>query len=149
MRSTGKPIITSSATKGHEKSRKNNGQKNIISVTSPSTAFTLRNEQLVAAYRKMFTARKCDDKILVLLRQGKAFFHIGGSGHEAAQVGTALALKPGHDWAYPYYRDMAFSLALGYSVEEVMLDALHRGSNPSSGGFAMPFHWGHKKWRIV
>ena len=109
----------------------------------------LSNEQLLNAYRMMFTSRKCDDKILVLLRQGKVFFHIGGSGHEAAQVGTALAMKPGYDWAYPYYRDMAFSLGFGYTVEEIFREALHRASGPSSGGFAMPFHWGHKQWRII
>jgi 2-oxoisovalerate dehydrogenase E1 component len=97
----------------------------------------------------MYTSRKCDDKILLLLKQGKVFFHIGGSGHEAAQVATALAMTPGHDWAYPYYRDMAFSLAFGYTVEEIFMEALHRAQGPSSGGFAMPFHWGHKKWRIV
>src|SRR5437660_5618642 len=109
----------------------------------------LSKERLLDAYRTMFTARKTDDKILLLLKQGKVFFHIGGSGHEAVQVATAMALRPGYDWAYPYYRDLPFSLAFGYTVEEVFLEALHRAKGPSSGGFAMPFHWGQKKWRII
>lgn len=109
----------------------------------------LDRDRLIDAYRTMYTARKTDDKILLLLKQGKVFFHIGGSGHEAAQVGTAFALKPGYDWAYPYYRDLAFSLGFGYTVEEIFLEALHRAKGPSSGGFAMPFHYGHKRWRIV
>ncbi len=109
----------------------------------------LSKERLVDAYRMMFTARKTDDKILILLKQGKVFFHIGGSGHEAAQVATSFAMKPGYDWAYPYYRDLPFSLAFGYTVEEVFLEALHRVKGPSSAGFAMPFHWGHKRLRIV
>jgi 2-oxoisovalerate dehydrogenase E1 component len=109
----------------------------------------LAPSRLVDAYRTMYTARKTDDKILVLLKQGKVFFHIGGSGHEAAQVATAFAMKPGHDWAYPYYRDLGFSLGFGYTVEEIFLEALHRVTGPSSAGFAMPFHYGHKKWRIV
>jgi 2-oxoisovalerate dehydrogenase E1 component len=116
---------------------------------APNTSAVLSRERLVDAYRLMYTARKTDDKILLLLKQGKAFFHIGGSGHEAAQIGTAFALKPGYDWAYPYYRDMAFSLAFGYSEEDIFLEALHRAKGPSSGGFAMPFNYGHKKWRIV
>ncbi|HLX12332.1 MAG TPA: thiamine pyrophosphate-dependent enzyme, partial [Bacteroidota bacterium] len=62
---------------------------------------------------------------------------------------TAYAMKPGSDWAYPYYRDLSFSLGFGYSVEDVFLEALHRAKGPSSAGFAMPFHYGHKKWRIV
>src|ERR1051325_5697781 len=109
----------------------------------------LSNDRLIEAYRTMFTARKTDDKILLLLRQGKVFFHIGGSGHEAAQVGTAFAMKPGYDWACPYYRDLAFSLGFGYNVEEIFLEALHRAKGPSSAGFAMPFHYGHKKWRNI
>jgi len=104
---------------------------------------------LVRAFTTMYTARKTDDKILILLRQGKVFFHIGGSGHEAAQVGTALAMTPGRDWAYPYYRDLGFSLGFGYTVEEIFEEALHRVSGPSSAGFAMPFHYGHRKHRIV
>lgn len=107
------------------------------------------NETLVRAFTAMYTARKTDDKILLLLKQGKVFFHIGGSGHEAAQVGTALAMKPGHDWAYPYYRDLGFSLGFGYTVEEIFQEALHRAAGPSSAGFAMPFHYGHKRHRIV
>ena len=61
----------------------------------------------------------------------------------------ALAMRPGHDWAYPYYRDLGFSLQFGYTIEEIMLEALHRRGGPSSNGFAMPFHYGHRKWRIV
>jgi 2-oxoisovalerate dehydrogenase E1 component len=107
------------------------------------------SNQLVLAYKNCVTARLLDNKILILLKQGKVFFHIGGSGHEAAQTATALALKPGHDWAYPYYRDLAFSLQLGYTIEEIMLEVLHRKSGISSHGYAMPFHYGHKKWRII
>jgi 2-oxoisovalerate dehydrogenase E1 component len=109
----------------------------------------LPRDQIVAAYRNVVSARLLDAKILILLKQGKVFFHIGGSGHEVAQVATALAMKPGVDWAYPYYRDLGFSLQFGYSIEDLMLDALHRTGGPSSNGYSMPFHYGHKKWRII
>ena len=109
----------------------------------------LPKDQILGAYSNLVAARLIDGKILTLLKQGKVFFHIGVSGHETAQVATALALQPGHDWAYPYYRDLAFSLQFGYSIEEVMLEALHRKGGPSSHGFAMPFHYGHKDLRIV
>lgn len=109
----------------------------------------LSQDHLLGAYRNAIAARALDGKILTLLKQGKVFFHIGGSGHEIAQVATALALRPGIDWAYPYYRDLAFSLQFGYTIEEIMLEALHRRGGPSSNGFAMPFHYGHRKWRII
>ncbi|MCZ6775472.1 MAG: dehydrogenase E1 component subunit alpha/beta [Ignavibacteria bacterium] len=110
---------------------------------------SLAKEQIIDTYKNCVAARLIDNKILLLLKQGKCFFHIGGSGHEVAQTATALAMKPGYDWAYPYYRDLAFSLQFGYTIEEIMLEALHRKGGPSSNGFAMPFHYGHKKWRII
>ncbi len=110
---------------------------------------SLKKEQILSVYKNALAGRLIDNKILVLLKQGKVFFHIGGSGHEIAQTATALAMKPGYDWAYPYYRDLSFSLQFGYTIEDVMLEALHRKGGPSSNGFAMPFHYGHKKWRIV
>ena len=118
--------------------------------TAHGTAFdALTREQLLGAYQTILAARVVDGKILTLLKQGKIFFHIGGSGHEAAQVAMALALRPGHDWAYPYYRDLAFSLQYGYTIEEVFLESLHRRGGPSSNGFSMPSHYGHKRLRIV
>jgi len=106
-------------------------------------------EGIVGAYRNAVAARLIDQKILILLKQGKVFFHIGGSGHEIAQIAMAFAMKPGYDWAYPYYRDLAFSLQFGYTIEEIMLEALHRKGGPSSDGYTMPFHYGHRRWRIV
>ena len=106
-------------------------------------------EQILGAYRSALAARLIDSKILVLLKQGKAFFHIGGSGHEIAQTAMALAMKPGYDWAYPYYRDLAFALQYGYTIEEIFLEALHRAGGPGSKGFSMPFHYGLVRARIV
>ncbi len=106
-------------------------------------------EQLRGAYANAVAARLMDAKILTLLKQGKIFFHIGGSGHEAAQVALALALQPGKDWTYPYYRDMAFALQFGFPLEQIMLDAMHRAGSISSNGFAMPFHYGYRELRMV
>src|SRR5512146_1337776 len=84
----------------------------------------LTRDELLRAYRTMLLSRAMDDKQMKLLKQGKAFFHIGGSGHEAAQIAAATALRPGFDWACPYYRDQAFSLHFGMTPEEIFLAAL-------------------------
>jgi 2-oxoisovalerate dehydrogenase E1 component len=108
----------------------------------------LPKEELLRAYRSMLAARRADEKILILLKQGKCFFHIGGSGHEAAQVAAASALKPGHDWAFPYYRDMAFALHLGQTLEDVFLMSLHRAEDPATGGRLPQGHYGRRDLRI-
>ncbi len=110
---------------------------------------TYSPEQLRGAYTNAVAARLMDAKILILLKQGKVFFHIGCSGHEVAQVAMAMTLQPGKDWSYPYYRDMGFALQCGYTIEEIMLDAMHRAGSISSNGYSMPFHYGHKQLRMV
>lgn len=106
-------------------------------------------KELVNVYRNMALARKLDERMLVLLRQGKGFFHIGGSGHEAAQVAMARVMRIGEDWSYPYYRDLAFCLGLGMTARDVLLCHLSREEDPNSGGRQMPAHYGHKALRIV
>ncbi len=106
-------------------------------------------KQLLDIYRSMLLSRKSDDKQLTLLRQGKVHFHIGGSGHEAAKIGAVLNFDTEKDWAYCYYRDQAFVMGWGMTVEEVFLHSLAKADDPNSGGRQIPHHWGHKKLRIV
>ena len=59
-------------------------------------------KQILEIYYKMSLSRALDKKMLILLKQGKSFFHMGASGHEAAQLAASLIIKPGKDWSYPY-----------------------------------------------
>ncbi len=106
-------------------------------------------KELVGVYRKMVTARRLDEKMLIMLKQGKSFFHIGCSGHEAAQLAASSVMRPKEDWSYPYYRDAAFCLGLGMTSREQLLCFLARKNDPNSGGRQMPQHYGHKDLRIV
>ena len=106
-------------------------------------------EELLKIYKSMLLSRKTDEKQLILLRQGKVNFHIGGSGHEAAQVAAVMNFKPNSDWAYCYYRDQAFVIGWGMTVEEVFLHSLAKADDPNSGGRQIPHHWGKKDLRIV
>ncbi len=108
----------------------------------------LGKDQLLDAYKLMKTSRLLDAKMLVLLKQGKSFFHIGCMGHEAVQVAATVALEQGRDWAYPYYRGQALCLGMGMKPYECLLSFLAKGDDPNSGGRQMPQHYGHKDLNI-
>jgi 2-oxoisovalerate dehydrogenase E1 component len=109
----------------------------------------LSPDRLLEIYRLMVLSRRIDDREIMLKRQQKIFFQISGAGHEAIQVGAGLALKPGYDWFFPYYRDRALCLALGQSPLDMFLQAAGVATDPSSGGRQMPNHWSSRKLHIV
>ncbi|RME88282.1 MAG: hypothetical protein D6785_01040, partial [Planctomycetota bacterium] len=106
-------------------------------------------EELLDLYQTMYASRKLDEKMLMLIRQGKGFFHIGSSGHEAANLAAAKAMKPAYDWFYPHYRDMALCLGLGHRYEDIMLAFFSKKDDIACGGRQMPQHFGNHKLRIV
>ena len=106
-------------------------------------------QQLVEIYRLMLLSRRVDDREILLKRQQKIFFQISGAGHEALAVGAALAMRPGYDWFFPYYRDRALVLALGYTPADMMLQAVGAATDPASGGRQMPTHWSSRSLNIV
>src|SRR6516225_3410681 len=112
-------------------------------------ALGLGVEKLRTMYRQMVLSRSIDRRMWILNRQGKAPFVISGQGHEAAQVGAAAAMRPGVDWLAPYYRDLAFCVALGMTARDFMLGVFARRDDPSSGGRQMPSHFGLRRARII
>lgn len=108
-------------------------------------ALNLNKDEMLRALKYMLYARKSDDKHLTLVKQGKSFFHIGGSGHEAAQVAIAMSLEPGKDWAWTYYRDIAFTYTMGMTPKEYFLLAAGKPECTASGGKQMPGHFGNPR----
>jgi 2-oxoisovalerate dehydrogenase E1 component alpha subunit len=109
----------------------------------------LSTENLLEMYWLMVLSRRLDERTWVLHRQGKIAFHISSIGHEAAQVGAAMALRRGHDWIAPYYRDLSLMLALGFTPKEFMLGVMGKKGEPNSGGRQMPSHWSLRRMNVV
>ncbi|MCK6612962.1 MAG: thiamine pyrophosphate-dependent enzyme [Ignavibacteriaceae bacterium] len=105
----------------------------------------ISREELLNFYRLMYTARHIDVKAMNYLKQGKTFFHIAGSGHEAVQVAFGQKLNPKVDWAFPYYRDLALILAMGYKPIDFFMQSFAKRGDLSSGGRQLPCHWGYTR----
>lgn len=117
--------------------------------TPPHLRLGLSRQRLIAGLRTMIASRETDDRLWLLNRQGRAHFVVTAAGHEAAQLGCAWAIRVGHDYVVPYYRDMTLVMALGQSVLDVLLHAMARRDDPSSGGRQMFGHYSSRRLRIV
>ena len=108
----------------------------------------MTKDELMNVLRLMNLSRTMDIKVMNLLKQGKAFFHIAGAGHEATQIAFGLAMKHSVDWAFPYYRDMCFMLTLGMKPEDAFLAFLGKADDPLTGSRQMPCHWSSKEFNV-
>jgi len=121
----------------------------VVSVKEIPGAAGLSGDKLLDIYYKMLLARTVGQRERMLNRMGRGPFAVTGEGHEATQVGTAFALRPGHDWVVPYYRDIAVALTVGQSPRDLLLAHLSRADDISSGGRNMPSHFSDPHLRIV
>jgi 2-oxoisovalerate dehydrogenase E1 component alpha subunit len=108
----------------------------------------LSDEEALQVYRLMVLTRAVDERLWILSRQGRAHFVLTGRGHEAAQIGSALALRPGHDYLFTYYRDMGVGLAMGFTAEQMFLSVLARQGDEFAGGRQLPNHFASNRLRF-
>ena len=123
-------------------SNNRNGRAAHAKKNKEKLTLNLSKEESLKILRHMLTGRAIDTKAMNLLRQGKTFFHIAGSGHEAIQAAIGISLDSKKDWFYPYYRDITVAMCAGITPKEFFLQSLAKVDDPSSGGRQLPCHWG-------
>src|SRR3954465_4042092 len=65
----------------------------------------LSNKELTGFYKKLLLPRMIEEKMLVLLRQGKISKWFSGIGQEAISVGASMALEQ-DEWIMPLHRNL-------------------------------------------
>ncbi len=106
----------------------------------------LSNEQLLAFYRQLLWPRMIEDKMLVLLRQGKISKWFSGIGQEAIAVGATLALQP-DEWIMPLHRNLGV-----FTTRQMPLHQLFLQWQGTQQGYSKArersFHFGSKEHHI-
>ncbi|MGD2021561.1 MAG: pyruvate dehydrogenase (acetyl-transferring) E1 component subunit alpha [Desulfobacterales bacterium] len=79
----------------------------------------IQEDVLLQLYRTMLLARRFDERLLNLQRQGRIGTFAPIKGQEAAQLGTIAHLRP-TDWMVPAFRETAAEIWRGRSLESVI-----------------------------
>ena len=90
-------------------------------------------------FRAMVAARQYDRKATAIQKQGRLATYTPFEGQEAAQIGSAAALRP-DDWMVATYRDAAAMWMQGYPWSHLMLTRMgdERGGSPPAGVGVLP-----------
>jgi 2-oxoisovalerate dehydrogenase E1 component len=106
----------------------------------------LSNEELILIYKNLLLARMIEEKMLVLLRQGKIGKWFSGIGQEAIAVGSTLALDE-NEWVLPLHRNLGVFTSRGLPLHQLFMQ--WQGSiNGYTKGRERSFHFGSKQYHI-
>lgn len=106
----------------------------------------LSNEQLVHFYRSILWPRMIEEKMLVLLRQGKISKWFSGIGQEAIAVGATLALQD-DEWIMPLHRNLGVFTTRNMPLSKLFMQ--WQGAQEGySKGRERSFHFGNKEHHI-
>jgi 2-oxoisovalerate dehydrogenase E1 component alpha subunit len=107
-------------------------------------------EQYLRIHRWMCMAKALDDRMHMLVRQGRAPFVGSSRGHEGIQVAATAALDGPNDWLVPHYRGLANAIVMGLTAREWMLAVFAKADDPLTGGRNIPGGcFGHRAKRIA
>ena len=107
----------------------------------------LDDATLLSLYRRMLKPRMIEERMLVLLRQGKISKWFSGIGQEAISVGVASAMDAS-EYILPMHRNLGV-----FTTREVPLPRLFSQWQGKAGGFTKgrdrSFHFGTQEYKLV
>src|SRR5215216_1274343 len=106
----------------------------------------LSNEELVHIYKQLLWPRLIEEKMLVLLRQGRISKWFSGIGQEAISVGATLALEE-DEWIMPLHRNLGVFTTRNMPLSKLFMQ--WQGSKEGySKGRERSFHFGNREHHI-
>jgi len=107
----------------------------------------LSNETLLELFKRMLKPRLIEEKMLILLRQGKVSKWFAGIGQEAISVGVTMALTK-EEYILPMHRNLGV-----FTTRDIPLSRLFSQWQGKANGFTngrdRSFHFGTQEYNIV
>jgi 2-oxoisovalerate dehydrogenase E1 component len=106
----------------------------------------LNNGQLIQLYKNLLWPRLIEEKMLLLLRQGKISKWFSGIGQEAISVGATMALQQ-DEWIMPLHRNLGVFTSRNMSLHE-LFKQWQGAQDGHSKGRERSFHFGSREHHI-
>ena len=107
----------------------------------------LTNEQLLDLYKKLIKPRLIEEKMLILIRQGKVSKWFSGIGQEAISVGVTAVLDK-DEYILPMHRNLGV-----FTSRDIPLSRLFAQWQGKASGFTKgrdrSFHFGTQEYKII
>jgi 2-oxoisovalerate dehydrogenase E1 component len=105
------------------------------------------NDKLVSFYKALLWPRMIEEKMLILLRQGRIGKWFSGIGQEAIAVGSTLAMQP-YEYILPMHRNLGV-----FTTRDIPLSKLMAQWQGKASGFTKgrdrSFHFGTQEYKII
>ncbi|HAL82408.1 MAG TPA: dehydrogenase [Mucilaginibacter sp.] len=107
----------------------------------------LSNNQLIEFYKKLLWPRLVEEKMLILLRQGRIGKWFSGIGQEAIAIGSTMAMNS-DEYILPMHRNLGVFTARDIPLSRLMAQWQGKASGFTKGR-DRSFHFGTQEYKII